>query len=810
MATQAETLPLEGVRVCDFTWIVAGPQATRILADMGADVIKVESESVSDALRGVPGLHNNFHRNKRSITANIYHPKGREVVERLVAVSDIVIENFSTGTLARMGLPYERLVELRPDVIYISLSGYGQLGRDATYGTWGPTAQGASGLTAMSRLPGQPPAGWGYSYLDHTGGFYGPVAALMALWHREQTGEGQHIDMSQVETGMVLAGLLALDYEVNGRRYEPIGNRSRWPAIAPHGIYRCAGDDRWIAIVAEDEAQWRALCEVLGVAALGQDARFGNLDGRLAAQDDLDAAIESATRARRRGAGRAAGGARRRRGRVPDDRGPHGARPAARRARILSRGHADHARHAPLRGAADSLRRRATGRALRRTRDRRASRGCAARPAGLRRRRDRRDAGGGGDLVAGPMTGVRVVEVGDLGEVAGKLLADAGADVIRVEPPGGARSRHTGPFVDDRPDPNGCLRFAYLNTNKRGVTLDLAAPGSPAAWRRLIGNADVVLDAAGPGVLDAHGAGYEASRELERLVWCAVTPFGLDGPWRDRPANDLVNMALGGIVMMCGYDDHELPPVRPDGDHSLAMGGEYAAMAIIAALLQRERSGRGPLLDVAIHEAVAGTTEGAFWNWEYNGVLPQRRTGRHAGTDEEWQLEADEGGYVVVFGGGVPRSRDSLRQLLAWMDEHGAAGALHDPRYEELLTMPPLEATELRGEFSDAVMRFLRSRPAEEVYRRGQAIDMAWAPVRSPEDNLDDPHWADRGFWVEGEVAGFDKTVRYPRAGYRFMQTPVELRRRAPLLGEHNREVLVSELGLVAGDLPALTGLDAG
>ena len=115
----------------------------------------------------------------------------------------------------------------------------------------------------------------------------------------------------------------------------------------------------------------------------------------------------------------------------------------------------------------------------------------------------------------GPMTGLRIVEVGDLDEVAGKLLADAGADVIRVEPPRGARTRHTGPFVDDRADPNACLRYAYLNTNKRGVTLDLDAPGATDAWRKLIETADVVIDAAGPGVLDALGAGHEAASGLE-------------------------------------------------------------------------------------------------------------------------------------------------------------------------------------------------------------------------------------------------------------------------------------------------------
>ncbi|MDA1004592.1 MAG: CoA transferase [Chloroflexi bacterium] len=289
-------LPLEGVRVTDFTWIIAGPQATRILGDMGADVIKVENESYLDAVRGADGLHNNFHRNKRSMTANLHHPQGREAVERLIAKSDVVIENFSSGAFARMGFPYERLAELKPDIIYVSLSGYGQLGRDSDYGTWGPTAQGASGLTAMSRLPGQPPAGWGYSYLDHTAGFYGAIAALMALWHRDRTGEGQHVDMSQVETGMMLAGVPMLDFQVNGRPYEAIGNHAVHPAVAPHSIYRAGGDDRWIAIAAEDDVQWRALCDALGAPALAADARFATNAARVAAQDALDAEIEQRTR----------------------------------------------------------------------------------------------------------------------------------------------------------------------------------------------------------------------------------------------------------------------------------------------------------------------------------------------------------------------------------------------------------------------------------------------------------------------------------------------------------------------------------
>jgi len=306
-------LPLQGIRVCDFSWIVAGPQATRILADLGAEVVKVENESYLDSMRiglqsnserptyNGSGFHSNLSRNKLGVTANLHHPKGREVVERLIAQSDVVVENYSAGAFGRMGFSWERLQQLNPRIIYVSLSGYGHLGRDNSYVTWGPTAQAVSGCTQMSGMPDQPPAGWGFSYLDHTAGFYGAIAILMGLHHRRRTGEGQHIDISQIETGMVLCGIPVLDRQINGRDYVRIGNHSRYPAIAPHHTYRCRDDelsDRWVAIVAETDAQWRGLCEELGMAALASDARFATNEDRVRNQGALDAAITERTRDR--------------------------------------------------------------------------------------------------------------------------------------------------------------------------------------------------------------------------------------------------------------------------------------------------------------------------------------------------------------------------------------------------------------------------------------------------------------------------------------------------------------------------------
>ena len=407
----------------------------------------------------------------------------------------------------------------------------------------------------------------------------------------------------------------------------------------------------------------------------------------------------------------------------------------------------------------------------------------------------------------GPLAGLRALEIGDRGEIAGKLLADAGADVILVEPPAGARSRRSGPFVGDRPDPNGSLRFAYFNTSKRSITLDPPNADGRALWAALVAGRDLIIDSCGPDVLDRAGAGYHSFGSHVRLIWCEITPFGRDGPWRGWEANDLVSMALGGPMASTGYDDHSLPPIRPEGDHSLWLAGEYAAIGIVAALLQREHDGIGQYLDVSIHEAVSATTEGAFANWEYFSQISQRQTGRHASTipTGPWQYRCRDGGYVNLMGGGIPRNPRSWQGLLAWMDEEGAADDLHDPKYEAVLFKAPRLASSERQHMLRVIGSFVQRLTAEEVYRRGQALHLPWGIIRRPEENLFDPHWQDRGFFVEAALPGAEAFVRYPGAPYRFTATPAVMRRRAPLLGEHNHDVYAGELGLSTADLLALS-----
>ena len=304
--------PLSGVRVVDLTWIVAGPQCTRILADLGAEVIKVEYADSSDYIRRAPpfaddqpgpnrsGSFNNLNRNKLGVTLNVVHPDGMELLKRLLSISDVFIENFSSRVLARWGLDYSEQRKLRPDIIYASLSGFGHSGRNQDYTTWGPTAQALSGLTFMSGLPGQMPAGWGYSFLDHTAGYYAASAIMMALHHRNRTGQGQWVDISQVETGMVMTGSALLDYTVNNRPYRrdgnPPGNRSMHPRTAPHNVYPCLGDDRWCAISVFTDEEWASLCGAMGQPSWTREARFATVEARVENEEQLDGLIGDWTR----------------------------------------------------------------------------------------------------------------------------------------------------------------------------------------------------------------------------------------------------------------------------------------------------------------------------------------------------------------------------------------------------------------------------------------------------------------------------------------------------------------------------------
>ena len=288
---------LQHLRVIDFTWVLAGPFATRILADYGAEVIKVQSKVTTGGTElNTSGYFNTWNRNKLSITLNLSKPQGVELAKKLVQISDVLIENFSPRVMRNWGLDYDTLRGIKPDLIMLSMSGMGQTGPWRDYTAFGATIQAFSGMTYLTTFPGRSPLGLGYAYADHIAGLMGALAILEALEYRQRTGEGQYIDLSELEAMSTLLGTAILDYGVNGRIASPLGNRPAHPVAAPCGAYRCKGEDRWCAIAVFTEEEWEAFCGVLGYPSWTKDRRFATLLSRVKNSDQLDRLVEEWTR----------------------------------------------------------------------------------------------------------------------------------------------------------------------------------------------------------------------------------------------------------------------------------------------------------------------------------------------------------------------------------------------------------------------------------------------------------------------------------------------------------------------------------
>jgi benzylsuccinate CoA-transferase BbsF subunit len=304
--SERNRMPLEGLRVADFSWVQAGPWVGRYFANYGAEVIKIESTRRVDWARAVPGgpasvngkhrrgaLFTNFNTDKFSITLNLTNPKGVEVAKRLIAKSDVVCENFTAGFMDKIGLGYEELVKTKPDIIMISMPVFGKTGPRRAFAGYGTGIQAAAGLNAISGFPNRDPAI--NVALSDTGPnpTHATVAALSALHYRNRTGRGQYVELAQFESALAWTETTILDYTVNGRVRQAQGNRS--PYASPHGIYRCLGEDRWCAIAVLTEEQWKAFCTAIGNPAWVTEAKFSTLPSRKSNEDELDRLIEEWT-----------------------------------------------------------------------------------------------------------------------------------------------------------------------------------------------------------------------------------------------------------------------------------------------------------------------------------------------------------------------------------------------------------------------------------------------------------------------------------------------------------------------------------
>ena len=388
------------------------------------------------------------------------------------------------------------------------------------------------------------------------------------------------------------------------------------------------------------------------------------------------------------------------------------------------------------------------------------------------------------------------------GLLGGKVLADLGAEVIKIEPPSGDQSRAIGPFYQNQIAPENSLHWMAYNTSKRSITLDLEHPKGREIFRELVRKADFVIESFSPGYLEQLDLDYPQLREIApHLIMASITPFGRTGPYKDYKSSDLVNMAMGGVMFITG--DETRPPLCLALNQSYILAGIHCAMSCLTALTFRQSSGLGQHIDISLQEAVTRT----IWSlpfWEFlNFVEPRMGNkgtyGNYIFMREVWQCED---GYVVrvPFGGtwGAP----DWKALVAWMEEDGVVGSLKGVDWD---TMDTTELTQDQVDTWERDMgRFFLLHTKAELKDGAIQRGIKLLGVEAVPEILGSEQLKARGFWKELHHPELGKSVTYPGFFFLSNNTSHGPRSRAPLVGEHNRQVYQDKLGLSTEEIDQL------
>ena len=401
----------------------------------------------------------------------------------------------------------------------------------------------------------------------------------------------------------------------------------------------------------------------------------------------------------------------------------------------------------------------------------------------------------------GMLSGLTVIEYADeTAEYCGLLLAGLGAEVIKIEPPEGAATRLIAPFRDDKVDKEKSLYFWAYNRGKRSVVLDLDSDDGRTALLQLLAGADILLDSSGGGLIKRLGLARNSLAEhFPPLIVARMTPFGDDGPWSSFKGSDLVHLALGGVMMNCGYDpnpanEYDLPPIAPQIWHAYHIAGEQLLIGVLAALIERRTSGLGQDVACAIHEAVAKNTELDLMSWVMRRAPLYRLTCRHASetvTRVPSISHTKDGRWFMTWGVG---SRDRAN-LTPFLDRYGMAADLRPPEGSGDVGARDIPGTAAADEQSshtlEVIQRFVRSYTYDKTpWNEAQAAGLLWAPVRKPHESVNDEHWLKRGAISEIFHPEAGRSFPYPTSKWLSSETRWQPGRRAPLIGEDTHEVL--------------------
>ena len=401
-----------------------------------------------------------------------------------------------------------------------------------------------------------------------------------------------------------------------------------------------------------------------------------------------------------------------------------------------------------------------------------------------------------------PLEGYRALDLtDDKGFLCGRILGDLGIDVIKVELPGGDPSRRIGPFYNDIPDPEKSLYWFAYNANKRGITLNIESRDGEEIFKKLVKKSHFVIESYSPGFMDSLGLGYSSLSQISpTIILTSITPFGQTGPYCHYKVSDIVEMGMCGLMNLCG--DPDLPPVCISFPQAYLHGGAEAAVQTMVAHYYRETTGQGQWVDVSIQQSAFMATFNAPWFWELNQVILKRagawRTGLTSGVLQR-QIWPCKDGYVnfPVYGGALVARTN--RRLAEWMDREGISDDFFRGIDWDTFDMGQV-TQELWGHMERLMVKFFQAHTKEELYSEALRLNIMIYPVSTPEDIAENKQLEARGYWLQLEHPELGETLTYPGAAIKASLTPMQLERRAPLIGEHNEEIY-GELGLSQGDL---------
>jgi crotonobetainyl-CoA:carnitine CoA-transferase CaiB-like acyl-CoA transferase len=396
------------------------------------------------------------------------------------------------------------------------------------------------------------------------------------------------------------------------------------------------------------------------------------------------------------------------------------------------------------------------------------------------------------------LSGYRVLDLTTpLGHLCGKILADLGADVIKIEPPAGDAGRFRAPFyTDDRGEAQSLFWLSY-NNNKRGITLNLETGDGRELLKRLAKDADFLLESFPPGYMDSLGIGYETlAASNPKLIYTAITPFGQTGPYREFQGDDLEIMASSGVMSLTGHPGRT--PLRITVSQSEAWASLYGAMGALTALRYRGESGKGQFVDVSAQAACVILCAHAPWFWDYNRELPSREgefmTGRTITGAKFRTVWPCRDGFItfIIYGG--PAGQKTNKALTEWMDSRGMAPEFMKQKNWDRFDVAVVTQAEVDS-MEDAIGKFLTTITKQEFLKGALERGMLGYPISTAADILADDQLASRGFWQNVQLSGRADAVRFPGPFAKFSEMQCgEIRRPAPSLGEHNSDIYSSEL----------------